>query len=77
MELQETTVTHLLEDQYGLYLNEFLKLGWRIMALKKERIGDESSFAERIDYLLGASTELALPERYLAKKEEEESRFAF
>ncbi len=77
MDLQETTVTHLLEDQYGSHLNEFLKLGWRIIQLKKERVGDESSFVERIDYVLGATTELAFPERYLARKQEEESRFAF
>ena len=75
MKSHEVVITHTLDSRDEEFLNEFLELGWRIMVFKKERSGDEHSFIERVDYVLGATTKIAHPDRYLAqKKKEKEDR---
>jgi hypothetical protein len=64
MNIQDAIVTHDLPPRSSSYLNDFLSLGWRILAIRTVRRPDGDGFVEHFGYLLGAKNLLELPEEY-------------
>jgi hypothetical protein len=76
MNISDAIITHRLDGKEANHLNDFLALGWRILAIKKNQRQDGEGFYEEFGYLIGASNLLEFPEKYTKEIKEHQEWIA-